>query len=277
MFLCSWSCFGVTVANHNIVHVPIFHNRHLNSLMNVILTLSFGHPSSTYVPGHNLSHHKHTQTKKDFMRTTKVNQKWNALNLVVFFYLIAQDTMKNDWKYFRAQRKLNRPIWKQVRLEIIALLLCHGILVISDIKKYLIYVYLSQLFAKYAITTMNLLQHDGCLQQFTEEGKHNHSRNFTGSFLNFWAMNNGYHAAHHLYPGIHWSELPKVHKEKVEPFTHPNLNQSDIGSYLYDAYVSPGVRKNFDGSEYKWEEPGEDEDWFYDQTETHSDEKVKYL
>jgi fatty acid desaturase len=245
--------------------------------MNIILTLSFGHPSSTYVPGHNLSHHKHTQTKKDFMRTTKVNQRWNALNLVVFFYLIAQDTMKNDWKYFRAQRRLNRPIWKQVRLEIIALLFCHGILVISDIKKYLLYVYISQLFAKYAITTMNLLQHDGCLQQFTEEGKHNHSRNFTGNFLNFWAMNNGFHAAHHLYPGIHWSELPKVHEEKVEPFTHPNLNQTDIGSYLYEAYISPGVRKNFDGSEYKWEEPGEDEDWFYDQTETHSDEKVKYL
>lgn len=48
--------------------------------MNVILTLSYGHPSSSYVPGHNLSHHKYTQTTKDFMRTSKVKYRWNFLN-----------------------------------------------------------------------------------------------------------------------------------------------------------------------------------------------------
>ena len=48
--------------------------------MNVLLTISYGHPSSTYVPGHNLSHHKYTQSEKDFMRTSKVNFKWNLLN-----------------------------------------------------------------------------------------------------------------------------------------------------------------------------------------------------
>ncbi len=72
--------FCCAVANHNVVHTPVFYNKKLNSLVNVILTISYGHPSSSYVPGHNLSHHKYTQHTQDFMRTSKVKYRWNFLN-----------------------------------------------------------------------------------------------------------------------------------------------------------------------------------------------------
>src|SRR5690349_22194051 len=76
---CFFSFFGA-VATHNTVHAPVFHQRWANRLFQAVLTLTYGHPVSAYVPGHNLSHHKYTQSRKDVMRTTKTRFRWNLLN-----------------------------------------------------------------------------------------------------------------------------------------------------------------------------------------------------
>ena len=145
---------------------------------------------------------------------------------MLFFFLITKDSLRNDINYFIAQRKLNRPIWRQVKLEIFSLVFCTIALVYLDYFKFFVLVYLPQYYAKWAITTINLLQHDGCEGNKTEEQKkYNGARNFTGEFLNWFAMNNGFHQIHHMHPAMHWSILPQKHKEFVEPFNHPNLNQ----------------------------------------------------
>jgi fatty acid desaturase len=71
LVLTCWFSFFGAVATHNTVHAPVFHPRWANRLFQVALTLTYGHPVSAYVPGHNLSHHKYTQSRKDVMRTTK--------------------------------------------------------------------------------------------------------------------------------------------------------------------------------------------------------------
>lgn len=73
-------------------------------------------------------------------------------------------------------------------------------------------------------------------------GKYNMARNFTGKWLNFWAMNNGYHTVHHLWPGLHWSKLPEAHEQKVKPHIHPNLDQESIIEYMWKAFINPGIR-----------------------------------
>jgi len=52
--------FDGAVITHNTMHCPIFHHscKGLNTLVKVLLTLTYGHPVTSYVPGHNLSHHK---------------------------------------------------------------------------------------------------------------------------------------------------------------------------------------------------------------------------
>ena len=61
--------FMVGVIVHNAVHSPVFKNKTVNRVFQVILSLAFGGQVSAYVPGHNLSHHKHLQTAKDNTRT----------------------------------------------------------------------------------------------------------------------------------------------------------------------------------------------------------------
>lgn len=61
--------FMVAITIHNSVHCPVFVGRNWNRAHRILLTLAFGAPASGYVPGHNLSHHKHLQTAKDNTRT----------------------------------------------------------------------------------------------------------------------------------------------------------------------------------------------------------------
>merc|ERR1711991_711722 len=76
--------------------------------------------ASTFVPGHNKSHHEHLETEKDIMLTSQVRFKHNALNLLWFMFSIQPLTQRNDYKYFMAQRAKGAPIYTQLLREIAA-------------------------------------------------------------------------------------------------------------------------------------------------------------
>jgi fatty acid desaturase len=89
----SWVC---AVIIHNTVHCSVFKNRRLNKLFQVALTVSYGHPVIAYVVGHNVSHHKCTQTERDVSRTTKVRHCWDLLNDLLFLPTVSGSILKND-------------------------------------------------------------------------------------------------------------------------------------------------------------------------------------
>ena len=70
--------------------------------------------------------------------------------------------------------------------------------------------------SQWFITMINFVQHDGCEVDPSHRGV-NFARNFTGSWFNFFTLNNGYHTIHHLKPGLHWSVLPAHHARTVKP------------------------------------------------------------
>lgn len=52
------------------------------------------------------------------------------------------------------------------------------------------------------------------------------SRNVEHPLYNLTSWNLGYHTAHHLYPGIHWSELPRVHAKIRDEIPEVLLSKS---------------------------------------------------
>ncbi|KAH8889154.1 hypothetical protein GQ53DRAFT_653010 [Thozetella sp. PMI_491] len=261
--------FMGAVATHNAIHTPLFRSRGLNSLYQIFLSLQYGFPVSVFVPGHNLSHHKYPQQARDIMRTTKVRYRWHFLNGALFFWHIVLTGSDDDKRYFAAQARLNRPIARQRRLEEVAVLSFTAALILLDWRRFIWFALIPTSYAKYCILTLNMLQHDGC----DITSKYNFARNFTGSVINYLCFNNGYHTVHHLYPGLHWSALPKKHQELIAPHIAPNLDEPNILTYMWRTFVWPGIRVDWRGKPLiltKEEIEMKDEPWFYEQEETYS-------
>ncbi|MEM7447407.1 MAG: fatty acid desaturase [Myxococcota bacterium] len=254
---CCLFSFFCAVITHNTVHVPMFRRRGLNRLMQVVLTLCYGHPVSAFVPGHNLSHHVHTQSAKDVMRTTKLRFRWNLLNQIFFLSTISRSIIRGEWVYTRAMRT-QRPRWfRQLILETIVYLGFNAGLIYLDWHSWLLYVFIPHQYAAWGIVGINFIQHDGC----NPSSPYNHSRNFVGRWVNWWTFNNGFHGMHHLRPGLHWSLLPREHARVLAPHIHPNLEQTSLLAYAFQAFVWPGKRLDYLGNPVVLPPSVRDEDW----------------
>eukprot|EP01129_Flabellula_baltica_P015281 TRINITY_DN764_c0_g2_i1.p2 TRINITY_DN764_c0_g2~~TRINITY_DN764_c0_g2_i1.p2 ORF type:complete len:391 (+),score=68.24 TRINITY_DN764_c0_g2_i1:54-1175(+) len=265
LLLTALFSFVCATATHNTMHLSMFKREYVlrNYIWQHILSLSYGHPVSSYVPGHNLSHHMHTQKLKDHMRTSKVQYKWNFMNLLMFQPTVAMAMLKGDFRYLFLQKKRGKSVFYQAVREYIVVFGVTLILLYAAPVKTILLWYIPHLFAQWAIVGVNVPQHDGCeVLTYGVKGG-NDTRNFTDDFENFIFMNNGYHGAHHIRPQLHWSKLKAYHDEHVGPNIHPNLNRGTLSKYLFETYVYPGKRVMYDGREY-FVDPlsqGEDEEW----------------
>lgn len=249
--------FFCAVITHNTIHVPVFKKRSWNRVFQYVISICYGHPVSAFVPGHNLSHHLHTQSRRDVMRTTKVRFKWNLLNQLMFMPVLSGDISNADFQYAKAMRT-ERPRWfAQWVREWIFFLAIMGTLLVLDFWKFLFLAMIPHLYAAWGIIGINFIQHDGTDQ----DHPYNHSRNFVGKFVNWWTFNNGFHGLHHDKPSLHWSKLPEMHARDIAPHIHPDLDQGSLVAYCFRAYVYPGKRVMYDGSPYVMPEEGPDEEW----------------
>lgn len=227
MTLTSLQAFQQAVSVHNFAHCAVFSNKMANNFFGMCLTMLSGAPASLYVPGHNESHHRHLETSKDVMRTSRMAYEREYLNLLLFFPTIVWDIQRNDMHYMNEQRKRGTALFSQFVREVLvyhAFLICIFWLCM---RKALWVYFFPTMIGKYLIVTLNLLQHRGC----DPNSRYNHSRNFTGPLLNFFCFNNGYHTQHHNTPGLHWSLLKQKHDE-IEHRIKSDLLQSNMLAYI---------------------------------------------
>jgi fatty acid desaturase len=256
--------FFCAVITHNTVHAPVFRSRALNRVFQVVLSLTYGHPVSMFVPGHNLSHHKYLQTAKDRMRTDKMRFRWNLLNQLLFNFAVGGAIFKDNAEYVKAMRH-KRPYWyRQFVLEMSTYAAFLVVTIAASVWidggfpwRFVVFVFIPHQYAVWGIAGINFVQHDGC----DAEHPYNHSRNFTGKLVNWFTFNNGFHGIHHMHPGLHWSLTPGVHATELAPFIDPRLDQRSLLAYCWRAYVWPGRRVRYDGTPLVLPAPREDEPW----------------
>jgi fatty acid desaturase len=250
----SWLCAVIT---HNTLHSPVFTSRRLNKAFQVALSCAYGFPVSEYVPGHNLSHHKHTQKRADLMRTSKAPFRVNILNAFYFFPRVAFDILFQNYRYI-AVMKAQMPRWhRQLQLEILCVWSAKAALLLLDWRRGLLFVVVPHLFAVWGITSVNFVQHDGC----DADHPYNHSRNFVGKAFNWLTFNNGFHGIHHDQPGLHWSLTQAAHYERIHGHIHPALEQRSLAVYLFKTFIYPGQRLRYDGKPVVLPAEGPDEEW----------------
>ncbi len=252
--------FTCAVIVHNTIHVPIFKKRGMNKFFQVVLSFTYGHSTSAYVPGHNFSHHKYTQGNKDAIRTSKARFKINILNQLLFFFLMSGDILKGEIRFAKKMR-VERPSWfRQYLLEMVMVMGLKIVLLIVNWKCAVLFILIPHQYAAWGIVGTNYFQHDGV----DENHPYNHSRNFTGNTLNWFLFNNGYHGAHHIKPNLHWSLLPAYHNEHVRPHIHPALDLESLPAYLFKTHIYPAKRLDYLGQPLVLAPAVKDEDWVGD-------------
>ena len=88
------------------------------------------------------------------------------------------------------------------------------------------------LFASWAMMFINYVQHVGC----DSTSKNNHSRNFVGSWENWFVFDAGLHTVHHENPGVHWSAYRELHRQRAAGI-HPSLCQRNVFSFVVNRYL----------------------------------------
>jgi fatty acid desaturase len=231
---------GVIAHNHN--HCPTFKSKLVNRMFGNTLSIFYGYPTFAWVPTHNLNHHKFVNRAGDATITWRFTNKHNFLVASTYFFVSSYYQSELIGAYLRRAREGKPHIWRQILVQYLVWGGAHtGMCALSIYlhgPKTGLFVYglsmgLPAFFSLWAIMLFNYEQH----VHADPWSEHNHSRSWTGWLTNKLLFNNGYHAAHHEFPGHHWTQLPEAHRE-IEPHIDPRLVvQGSLWLYFVRVYI----------------------------------------
>lgn len=190
--------------NHYHHHKRVLTWDPLNRLYEIVLFLQTGMPPYLITLHHNLGHHAHyLEPEEDTLRWKRSDGTIRSLAecLVHNFWGHFTWTVRIGRRYPKIYRKLK--VWLVVSCVPLA-----GFLWLDPVRSLIVFL-LPMAGALVNVARLGYEQHAGL-----DLDDHLHaSRNIESRLYNLVTFNSGYHTAHHLKPGRHWSELPQLHRE----------------------------------------------------------------
>src|SRR5687768_6824171 len=228
--------FVALIVRHNHIHCPVFTSGQWNRALDFALSIVTAQATDGVVAIHNERHHARNHSEEDCVRSTQVHAKRNWINLATFFFVAAAQACRKKAADVREWRTRDPARFRHYCFERGAVFVSLALLLVADWKSALIYIGIPLLAGHWCIVTINLLQHQHC----DHASEYNHSRNITGRWINWLFLNNGFHTAHHLRPGLHWSRLPDYHRNVVQPNADPALNSASLALAIWRQFFAPG-------------------------------------
>ncbi len=225
--------FICCIVAHNHMHLPVFRGLFWNKIFQLVLMFGSGQPPTGIITAHNERHHIHPDSPKDFVRTSLVQSRWNVINIIAFPFVSIATMFREKPNDLAIWKKARPRLYQQALLERSIFYSMLFLLMILDWYSTLLFLILPWLIAQLTLVGVNLLQHQEC--DMTSE--YDHSRNVTGRWLNWFLLNNGFHTAHHLRPALHWSLLPKFHREHIVSRMDPRLNHQTFAGLLLERLI----------------------------------------
>lgn len=220
------------VINHNASHVPLFEQDGHNRVAFAWLSWLLGIPAAPIAASHIHNHHVHNNDEHDWMRSSVLGDSQGLWRLAKYvLHVFSLPPLKERAGHQHIPSALYARIIPETTIVALALLVALWWAPAATLWFYV----LARLCAMSVLFLINLVQHDG----LEAESGVNRCRNFTGKLINSVLFHNGFHSAHHLRPGLHWSELPHFHQEKVEPGLKPELSCASLSGFIVARYLVP--------------------------------------
>lgn len=196
---------AVSIAcNHYQHHKSVFYARVLNRAYEALLFFQTGTPPYLITLHHNLGHHRHyLEPERDTLRWRRDDGSPRSL---------AECLVKNaagHWTWTRRLGKRFPKVYRKLKAMLVICLVPLLALLWLDPAKAVIIFLAPMLLQIVNVARLGFDQHAGL-----DLGEHlTASHNSESRFYNLVTFNSGYHTAHHMKPGLHWSELPDYHRE----------------------------------------------------------------
>lgn len=195
-WICSW--------NHNHQHCHFFTVGWANRLIELVMGLHTGIVGEAWVLHHLLGHHVNylDQSKDESAWKTTQGRFMSRLEYTLKVSLMAYPiALKVGARHRRSRSKLIQ----NMLLTAVVLSLLFSI---NWINTLIIFV-IPMIVLLFMVVYVTYDHHAGLDQQDPYQA----SYNITDRWYNFFTCNLGYHTAHHLQCGRHWSQLPELHEE----------------------------------------------------------------
>ena len=223
----------VVVHNHN--HRVIFTGDTANIAFNLFATVSRGHCASDVHIAHNQNHHLEQGRDGDWIRPSLGGHGHPALCLARYIGRATLSMLRERRRLgWDGMWRLPQPFRTSILMEKVFLPCVIVVLALHDWRMFLLFCVLPWAASLAWLVGVNYVQHEGC----DPESRFGHSRNFTGAFTNWLLFNNGYHTAHHLDSGQHWSELSEAHR-RIAASIPPALIEASAARYMVRRYILP--------------------------------------
>lgn len=230
--------FTTAVISHNHNHLGMWRSKALNLVTSYWIAIFYGHPAIAWVPTHNQIHHKLNNKPGDSSRSPKWFEGNHLAALLVYPLLTNLEQTKDINAFLKDLWKRDRSGFYSAASEYVVFFGTMAVLLLLDWRKALLFFVIPQQVALFSIQVVNYLQHI----ETDAYSEWNHSRNFVSWTLNALLFNNGYHTVHHLKPGVHWSELPRLHAQHAEQIHPALLQRSWLGYVGYTYFARPFTR-----------------------------------
>ena len=230
-------CGSIAAFQHHHGHVAVFRNKKLSEALDLMMSFQTGIVPYAWVLHHNIGHHgnylnqypqedNHTIDASHWTRSDgSVMKRWEYV-----FY-----NRKHIHQHCSEIGKKATSIFKKYTFfRYLNLGMTLVFLAINPYNALLLFVLIPQLMVLLVFET-TYDHHSG----LHTKDKYEASRNILSRFYNISRLNLGYHTAHHIKPGLHWSELPQYH-QTIETNIPENLISNDEGFWvaLHDTIFS---------------------------------------
>ena len=213
-FICAW--------NHHHQHSETFIVPLLNRALEVIYAFQTGIVGYGWVLHHNLGHHIHYLDQTQDESAWK-SPRWERYSSFVYTWVVSITAYYRAWKVGKKYPKIQRYFLYMCAIQLILL----GVLLyFSPIAGFLIF--LLPMITWLVLTVYTTYHHHSGLD--TDDHLHA-SYNILQPWYNLLTGNLGYHTAHHMKGGLHWSRLPEFHTEIEKHIDRKYYKKYKIISY----------------------------------------------
>ncbi len=192
----------VSAWNHHHQHLPMFHSRALNRVLEMSFALQTGASTHAWTLHHVHGHHKnYLDQEKDESRWRRPSGE--TYGFVTYALWTAMTAYPRAYRVGQALPRIQRAF---VGYGLLTVAIIAALVAFKPLNGFLIFA-MQPVISLVITVAATYLHHSGLDTDDPLEA----SRNYTGRIRNALTGNLGFHTAHHYRQGLHWSKLPELH------------------------------------------------------------------